>query len=473
MKIATRLFLPVGSASLVLFVTSSYKLALLAFAVGALVSVTPVLERAVSRISRAIGNTFFVSGAVFVVFVTRLIAPSRGSGTWQVSPQRSVSSSTYSSIPRTRTWGNALRGTTALVLLVAIIDVTIGNSLTNPPLIDPSMRLETTPSVKPGDIEYQIQIDGENLYLKPTPGPRWYLKDIASETTNWNAEEGRSTYNASSTTSRTKQIAVIGGSAAFGFGQSDAMTIASGISRVLSVAGQDVRVANFGIPGYTTSQAVRDLEDRLQEGLRIDVVVAYTGANDVFLGLGGRRVPQTLLDGATKVPSGPLTWWLNHSALSRIAGRDPVLPRPLMKRSLGSNSDGSWSIAARPMEESVKDAVYSLEEGYKELQELGQKWGVKVVFVYQPTWYEARLTAIDYGALNVDVFGRELLGASWQAIRYWFLSAHADVVDAKSFIDNKTCWIDSSHTRGNCSDDIARALVNHPQWKLAVAGTLK
>jgi hypothetical protein len=125
------------------------------------------------------------------------------------------------------------------------------------------------------------------------------------------------------------------------------------------------------------------------------------------------------------------------------------------------------------MEESVKDAVYSLEEGYKELQELGQKWGVKVVFVYQPTWYEARLTTIDYGALNVDVFGRELLGASWQAIRYWFLSAHADVVDAKSFIDNKTCWIDSSHTRGNCSDDIARALVNHPQWKLAVAETLK
>ncbi len=473
MKIAARLCLPAGGAGLVFLVTSSYELTLLAFALGALVSVTPVLERAVSLISRAVGNTFFVIGAVFVVFVTRIIAPSRGGGTWKVSPYRSVSNSAYSSIPRTRTWKDALRGTTALVLLAAIFDIAIGSSLTNPPLIEPSSRIETAPSVKPGDIEYQVQIDGDNLYLKPTPGPRWYLNEIASETINWSAGEGRKTYNASSATSRAKQIAVIGGSAAFGFGQSDEMTIASGISRALTAEGRDVRVANFGIPGYTASQAVRDLEDRLQEGLRVDIVVAYTGANEVFLGLGGRRVPQTLLEGATKVPSGPLTWWLNHSALARISGREPVLPRPIMKRSLGSNSDGSWQIAVRPMKESVKDAVYSLEEGYKELQELGQKWGVKVVFVYQPTWYEAKLTTIDYEALNVDLFGRELLGASWHEIRYLFMSEHTDVIDAKNFIDNQTCWIDSSHTRGNCSDDIARTLVKHPQWQLAVAGVTR
>ncbi len=454
-------------------VTSSYELALLAFALGALVSVTPVLERAVSLISRAVGNTFFVIGAVFVVFVTRSIAPSRGRGTWQVSPYRSVSNSAYSFIPRTRTWKDALRGTTALVLLVAIFDVAIGSSLTNPQLIEPSIRLETAPSVKPGDIEYQVQIDGENLYLKPAPGPRWYLNEIASETINWSAGKGRKTYSASSATSRTKQIAVIGGSAAFGLGQSDKMTIASGISRVLTAEGQDVQVANFGIPGYTTIQAVRDLEDRLEEGLRVDVVVAYTGANEVFLGLGGRRVPQTLLEGATKVPSGPLTWWLNHSALARISGREPVLPRPITKRALRSNSDGSLQIAVRPMKESVKDAVYSLEEGYKALQELAKKWKVKVVFAYQPTWFEAKLTTIDYEAMNVDAFDRELLGVSWQEIRYSFISEHADVLDTKSFIDNKTCWMDSSHTRGNCSDDIARALVSHPQWQLAVAGVTR
>lgn len=472
MKIATRLWLPAVSAGLALLVTRSYGLALFAFAIGALVSVTPVLERAASRVSRAIGNTLFVLGAVFVVFVTRIVAPSRGSGTWQMSPQRSTSGSTYSSMPQTGTWKTAARGVTSLVVLVALFDVAIGSALTHPPLIDPSWRLETTPSVKPGDIEYQVQRDGENLYLKPTPGPRWYLNDIVSETINWSAVEGRKTYNTTSMPSRAKQIAVIGGSAAFGFGQSDEMTIASGISRVLSAAGQNVRVMNFGVPAYTTSQAVRDLEDRLQNGLQVDVVVAYTGANEVFLGLGARRVPQTLLDGATKVPSGPITWWLNHSALSRIAGRDPVVPKPIMARALGTNSDGSWKVAYRPIEESVKDAIYSLEEGYKELQELAQKWGVKVVFVYQPTWFEARLTTIDYEVLKIDAFSREIFGASWKEIRYLFLAEHADAVDTKSFIDNKTCWIDPSHTRGNCSDYIARAIVNHPQWKLAVAGAL-
>jgi hypothetical protein len=468
------LCLPAFGAGLVFLVTGSITTAMCGLVIGVLIAVTPALKSAVSTAARTLGNTSFVLGAMFVVFLMRKMAPHKDQGAWRGSPVREVSSSAYSKIPRTRSWQSVVRSTAVLVFLVALLDTAVGSTLTDPPLVDPSERLERVPSVLPGDIEYQVQRDGEQLYLTPTPGARWHLNNMRSATINWNTDDGRKTYLSSSVTSESQRVAVIGGSAAFGFGQSDDMTIASELAEALSTAGTDVHVSNFGMPGYTTVQAVRDLEDRIQNGLRVDVVVAYTGVNELFLGFGGRRVPRTLLEGAAKVPDGPITWWLNNSAISRIAGRDPVFRKPLMRLApQGSNSDGSWRMANQPVDKSVRDSIYNLEEGYEALQELAKKHQLRVVFVYQPTWFEARLDPVDRKTLDLDEFARELLGSAWGEVRYLFLKAHEDVIDARGFVDSKVCWIDASHTRGKCSADIARQIVSDPNWSRALSGAAK
>ena len=473
-KVVSILPIPALGSGLVFLVTGSIAAAICGLALGVLVAITPVLKSAVSTIARTIGNASFVLGAMLVVFVTRCVSPRKDQGSWQGSPARGVSSSAYSKIPRTRSWRSVVRSATALILLVAIVDTAIGSMLPDPPLVDPSERLENLPSVLPGDIEYQVQLDGEELYLTPTPGARWRLDNVNSVTTNWDADTGRKTYGSSSVTPDSQRVAVIGGSSAFGLGQSDDMTIASGLAEALSIAGKNIQVSNFGMPGYTTVQAVRDLDDRIQKGLRVDVVVAYTGVNEVYLGFGGRRVPQTLLEGATKIPDGPIAWWLNNSAIARITGRDPVFRKPLMRLvSQETNSDGSWKLSGRPFGESVKDSLYNLEEGYEALQELAQKYKLKIVFVYQPTWLEAQLVPIDRKALDLDDFAREMLGSAWAEVRYLFLNAHNDVIDASHFVDYKICWIDISHTRGKCSAGIAHQMISDPNWSRALSEVSK
>jgi hypothetical protein len=472
-KIVARLWLPAIGAGFVLVITGSGFAALLAFALGGLIALTPVLEQGVSRLLRMVGTAFFVAGAAFVVLVTRLASPSRDQGVWQAAPARAVSESAYAKMPESRTWKSALRSTTALLLLLLLADVAVGSTLSDPPVIPQSERLESAPSVNPGDIEYQVQRDGERLYLTPTPGPRWQQTNLKSATTNWSNRDGRTTYNGSSRTSEPQRIAVIGGSAAFGLGQSDDMTVASELAKILESAGQNVEVKNFGVPGYTTVQAVSDLEDRMEQGLHVDTVVAYTGSNDVTLGLFGRRVPQTLLDGAMNVPSGPLTWWLNNSAVARAAGHQPVRRKPIVWRVLNIHFDGSWELSDRTGADASRDALYNLEEGYKALQLLAKERQLKVVIVYQPTWFEARLAQGDTKLVNMDDLGRELIGARWEAVRRSFLTAHPDTIDAARFVDNQPCWLDYTHTRGLCSAAIARQIVEHPQWEHATTKAAK
>lgn len=473
MRNVVQLWKPILGSSFVFLVTGSLLLASAAFSLGVLLVTVPSLERAVSLVLRVVGSTVFVVGAALVVFATRVIAPARTNGEWQAAPARQTSQSSYALLPRAPGMRGALRSTSILLLALAALDVAGGSAIPLPPLIPSVERLEKAPSVKPGDIEYQVQRDGEHLYLTPTPGPRWHQTNLKSATTNWTAEDGRRTFHAPSKSLNITRVVVIGGSAAFGLGQSDDMTIASEMSKILNTRGQHVQIQNFGVPAYTTSQAVRDLDDRINNGLRVDTVVVYSGFNDVALGFFGRRVPQTLLDGATTTPSGPLAWWANHSAVARLFGHQPVRRKPLVWRVLNTNFDGSWELSTRTGADASRDALYNLEEGYRDLQALAKKHDVHVLFVYQPTWFESELAPIDKELVIMDDVGRELVGARWEAVRRAFVSRHTDVIDAMRFTDNVPCWLDYSHTRGVCSDSIVSQILKTPQWQETIAVGVK
>ena len=473
MRSIAKLWKPLLGSSFVFLVTDSLPLASAAFGFGALISVVPPLARGVSRVLRAISSAFFVMGAALVVLATRVISPARTNGEWQVVPARQVSRNSYALLPRTPGMRGPLRSTVILLLVLAALDVAGGSALPQPPLIPPVERLEKAPSIKPGDIEYQVQRDGEQFYLTPTPGPRWRQTNLKSATTNWDDEDGRKTFQSPSKSLDATRVAVIGGSAAFGLGQSDDMTIASETSKILNKGAQHVQIQNFGVPGYTTSQAVRDLDDRIERGLRVDTVVVYTGFNDVALGFFGRRVPQTLLDGATTAPSGPLAWWVNHSAVARLFGHQPVRRKPIVWRVLNTNFDGSWELSTHTGADASRDALYNLEEGYRDLQTLAREHGVNVLFVYQPTWFEAELAPIDKELVNMDELGRELVGDRWESVRRAFVSKHTDVIDASRFTDNTPCWLDYTHTRGVCSATLASQILKSPQWQETIAGGAK
>lgn len=81
------------------------------------------------------------------------------------------------------------------------------------------------------------------------------------------------------------QVFVFGGSTTWGAGARDEFTIPSLLAKQMHAAGIAVRVHNFGESGYVNTQSVISLMLELQRGNVPDVVVFYSGANDLFAAL--------------------------------------------------------------------------------------------------------------------------------------------------------------------------------------------
>ncbi len=79
------------------------------------------------------------------------------------------------------------------------------------------------------------------------------------------------------------EVAFFGGSTVQGAGVPDDLTIPSFFSRLTNTTTTDVvyHVENYGVSGYTYTQAVMKLILLLREGKKFDYVVMYNGANDI------------------------------------------------------------------------------------------------------------------------------------------------------------------------------------------------
>ncbi len=87
-----------------------------------------------------------------------------------------------------------------------------------------------------------------------------------------------------------RQVFFFGGSAMWGTGARDEMTIPSQVAARLAERGtRDVAITNFGETGYVFTQELIRFELELRRGLRPDVVVVYDGINDVASALIGGR----------------------------------------------------------------------------------------------------------------------------------------------------------------------------------------
>lgn len=115
----------------------------------------------------------------------------------------------------------------------------------------------------------------------------WRRRPFVGDYINVDDQGVRKTWRAAGTPVRT--LFVMGGSTVWGTGARDDFTIPSYLAKQLQERGHSVSVINYGETGYVVDQDVLFLLGRLRRGERPNVVVFYTGVNDVFAALQNRR----------------------------------------------------------------------------------------------------------------------------------------------------------------------------------------
>lgn len=204
----------------------------------------------------------------------------------------------------------------------------------------------------------------------------------------------------------------LGGSTTFGFDlQRDEHTIPSEVARLAEQDGLNLRVRNYGAPGYVNYTETVLLAMLLGEGERPDLVVFYDGINDVSA--------QTFNVVAGSGPAGEPTY-LAAEYTRRVLAGSPVLPEgspealgPLVPR----------RVETRPLSASaiVTSTVDVYRQGVDLAEMLGGRYGFDVLHYWQPVIYSRG--RLDPGErerldeLRIDQYDYRTLRALDQAVR--------------------------------------------------------
>ena len=123
----------------------------------------------------------------------------------------------------------------------------------------------------------------EELQERFVPFIDWQYREFHGTTINTDDAGRRATFNPAFGPGETPlEILVFGGSTIWGTGSRDDGTIPSALSRQVNALGCPVRVTNYGQSAYTSMQGIVRLILLLRDGIRPDLVVIYSGVNDVY-----------------------------------------------------------------------------------------------------------------------------------------------------------------------------------------------
>lgn len=291
----------------------------------------------------------------------------------------------------------------------------------------------------------QVQDDGEAARFVEREG-LWVVSQVSSETVNVDVTGSRRTVGNRSGGLR---VGFVGGSAAFGLGQGDDRTIASEMARMLNSGDAPVEVVNLGTPAWTLFDSARDLEARIAKGERFDVVVAYSGANEIFMGVFGLKPPVSMVEVTVYEIGRPsdsfFEHWADRSILARLAGREPRPARTPL-RVTDSSIETLMADARSQMRrgtpaenlERTNLIEFNYAEGSRVLDALAAANGFSVLYVLQP--------------LKDDATGRT------KELRAPLAKGASDPLDLVG-IAPTGCFYDAVHTAESCSKDIAAAIV--------------
>lgn len=167
------------------------------------------------------------------------------------------------------------------------------------------------------------------------------------------------------------KVFVFGGAAVFGVANADGHTIPAYLDTLLLEAGKSVRVSNFGVPGWNSTQERIALEQLLVAGSKPDLAIFIDGFEDLRRCDGSDRTSfSDHLAASEAKPS--LATMLTHSALAKVIGRlRPPPAKALLPLVCTHDSEVERSLAR-------------LEINRRMIAALADRMGFKVLFVQQP-----------------------------------------------------------------------------------------
>ena len=243
------------------------------------------------------------------------------------------------------------------------------------------------------------------------------------------------------------RIAVFGGSTVWGTGAPDAYTIPAQLQQLLVKGRQPPPcVTNFGESGYVTGQEVIVLLDYLRRAAPIDVAVFYDGVNDVHAAYQSGRadVHQNLaqiafrFEGRHRSAAHRFEDWLYEN--SRAYNR--------LRNAMGGLNPSSTVPRFTPQDSALVDrAVASYLFNVDLIRQLGERYGFRTYFFWQPVIYTSRkeLTEEEKGMLaQQDSRAVEFYR---QAARSLAMRPDSSVIDLTHVFDERRemIWIDWAH----------------------------
>jgi hypothetical protein len=279
--------------------------------------------------------------------------------------------------------------------------------------------------------EEYIRLDGARVLgggLRWEPYSYWRFRETKGTFINIGADGLRTTVSPKRVAADAPQVYLFGGSTMWCAGVRDEHTIASCLARLLSAAGIEAQVINYGQMGYVSTQERIAFEEACRAGQAPTVAVFYTGVNDVVSAIvngkagltlreNHRREEFNLLNQPTPWPTAaaclkslPLYRWLTpeagpqgefdrrttevFAAYARDLSNQPEsrqrLAASLAERPLASGESTSDRLLEVMLEELMADVVAAQAQNAGIVEAVGRMYGTRVILVWQPTVFTKR-----------------------------------------------------------------------------------
>jgi lysophospholipase L1-like esterase len=240
-------------------------------------------------------------------------------------------------------------------------------------------------------------------------------------------------------------VAFFGGSTTQGAGVPDDLTIPSQFSKLANTATSSVvyRVENYGVSGYTYTQAIVKLAFLLREGKKFDYVIFYNGVNDIDnayeAGIAGafygeKTIKNRLYGGLSGQSKEKFKDQLNSCGLCRFiitfSRNTPFLKDHFTPYLVRVRKFLYFKEGVNKRDEDIAPFAQSIADYYKEshglLDHLSKAYGFKYIEFWQPTlMYEDGPIAGEKLYLSIDNHLTD------EKLKTLYRMTSADVVSAK------------------------------------------
>ena len=262
-------------------------------------------------------------------------------------------------------------------------------------------------------------------------------------------------------------IFMFGGSTAFGYGVTDDETVPSQLQDALQSAegGKAVRMYNFGVASFYSSQELAYFVYELRSGFVPDIVVFLDGINDFHI---YQDEPQWTDVVRAVFTEHALHHHLAAGILEQLRGLALAMPMGAFAQKLRFLMTPEETVHAAPklavgMDESSLENVVMRYLRTKEIeQSLARSFGVESVFVWQPT-PEYKYNAAQYHFLKPSDFwdnNRSRLGYALAAKIFGERKMGDNFVWLADIQENRTdnLYVDAMHYTAAFSREIAHSI---------------